>query len=303
MTVPTQPTASDAEARAVAERYLAAWNAHDGAAVAQVVSGSYVDPTLPGPIGGDDLAAYVDGLCDAFPDLRFEHDGEPVVSGTRVVTQWRMRGTNNGTPLPGAPAPTNGTIDLAGIDVFTIDDGRVATVNGYFDQKTFVEQLGLQAIVAPPDEWPVAFGLATRLDLGNLTAPGALSMTWIEVDDGDQGELLQRTTDILTGLAGEPGFIGFQSTSVGGRFLTLTAWTAPEAAESALARSAAHEAARERVWRDGFGARGFTSFWAPYRLNQQFVLCSECAKHVSFEGGQSTTTCECGSEQTVSPYL
>ena len=303
MTVPTQPTATDAGARAVAERYLEAWNAHDGAAVAAVVSGSYVDPTLPGPIGGDDLAAYVNGLCDAFPDLRFEHDGEPVVAGTRVVTQWRMRGTNSGTPLPGAPAPTNGTIDLAGIDVFTVESGRVATVQGYFDQKSFVEQLGLQAIVAPADEWPVAFGLATRLDLGNITSPGAISMTWIEVDGSEQGELIERTTEILTGLAGEPGFIGFQSTSVGQRFLTLTAWTSPEAAESTLARSAAHESARQRVWQDGFGARGFTSFWAPYRLNQQFVLCSACGQHVAFEAGQPTATCTCGAEQTVVPYL
>ena len=173
--VPVQ--AGGADARAVADAYVAAWNAHDGAAVAALVSGTYHDPTLPEPVSGADLAAYVDGLCAAFPDLRFDHDGEPVVSGDRVVSPWRMRGTNDGAPLPGAPAPTNGTCDLAGIDVITVVDGRVSTVQGYFDQKALVEQLGLQAIVAPKDEWPVSFGVANRVDLGNTATPGAISMT------------------------------------------------------------------------------------------------------------------------------
>src|SRR4051794_23143189 len=112
MTVPTQTTAAGSAALAVADRYLAAWNAHDGAAVAAIVSGTYHDPTLPGPIAGPDLATYVDGLCAAFPDLRFDHGGDPVVDGDRVVAPWRMKGTNDGAPLPGAPAATGGTIDL-----------------------------------------------------------------------------------------------------------------------------------------------------------------------------------------------
>lgn len=37
-----------------AHEYLAAWNAHDGAAVARLFApgGTYVDPSLPGPIPG-----------------------------------------------------------------------------------------------------------------------------------------------------------------------------------------------------------------------------------------------------------
>src|SRR5207302_2467976 len=108
MTIPDQRTGSALDA---AHAYFDAWNAHDGAAVARAVTGTYVDPTLPAPISGDDLAANVEGLCSAFPDLRFVHEGT-FVDGDTVTARWRMRGTNNGAALPGAPAPTNGTIDV-----------------------------------------------------------------------------------------------------------------------------------------------------------------------------------------------
>src|SRR3954447_273517 len=150
----TLPGQRAATPDAAADAYFAAWNAHDGAAVAAAVTGTYVDPTLPTPISGDDLAAYVDGLCAAFPDLAFV--SEPLlVDGSTVVGRWRMTGTNDGAPLPGAPAPTGGRIDLPGLDIVTTREGRVVDVVGYFDQKAFVEQLGLQALIAPADSWPV----------------------------------------------------------------------------------------------------------------------------------------------------
>jgi predicted ester cyclase len=290
------------DAVAAAEAYFAAWNAHDGAGVAARVSGSYVDPTLPGPISGADIAAMVDGLCAAFPDLEFVHESTHVDADT-VVARWRMRGTNDGAALPGAPAPTNATIDFPGIDVITVAAGQVDTVVGYFDRQLFVEQLGLQMLPAPKDEWPVAFGLATRVDLGNITTPGALSMTWIEVEPEEAGELQARSAEIVTALASEPTFIAFQSASVGPRNLTLTAWTSPEAAEAALARNAPHAAAMGRFLQERFGTRGFTSIWQPYRLNSQFASCPACGAYVSITAGDSTAGCACGREVDTVPYL
>jgi predicted ester cyclase len=292
-----------ADVLAAVDAYFAGWNAHDGAAVAGAVTGSYVDPTLPQPVSGDDLAANVDAVCAAFPDLRFVH-GAMHVAGDVVVAEWRMQGTNDGAALPGAPAPTGGTIDFPGVDVITVTDGRVDTVVGYFDRQLFLEQLGLQVIPAPANEWPVTFGLATRVDLGTTKTPGAMSFTWIELDDASQeGELNERTTAIITGLAAEPGFIGFQSTSCGGRHVTLTAWTSPEAAESTLARNAAHTEAMSRVTDDGYGARGFTSIWQPYRLNAQFASCPGCSRYVSLPPDATTATCECGGTVEATPYI
>jgi hypothetical protein len=182
-------------------------------------------------------------------------------------------------------------------------DGQVDTVVGYFDQKAFIEQLGFQAIIAPKNEWPVTFGIATRVDLGNTGTPGALSMTWIEVDEADGPELQRRTTEIVTALASDPAFLGFQSTGAGSRNLTLTAWTSPEAAEAALARNAPHTAAMDRVLREGFAVRGFTSIWQPFRLNSQFASCPGCHAYVPFPVDAPAATCECGTEVATEPYL
>jgi LSD1 subclass zinc finger protein len=297
------PTQRDADVPAIVEAYFAGWNAHDGASVAAAVRTSYVDPTLPGPVSGAELAGYVDVLCAAFPNLTFV----PVathVAGDVVTAEWRMQGTNDGAALPGAPAPTGATIDFPGADVITVRDGQVDTVVGYFDQKLFLEQLGFQAIPAPVDEWPVEFGLAARVDLGNTTTPGAISFTWIELNDqAELGELNDRTTEIITAFASDPAFIGFQSTSIGDRNVTLTAWTTPEAAEAAIARNARHTAARNRVFADKFGLRGFTSLWRPYRLNPQFCVCSSCRETVPLTDGATTATCSCGTEVSAAPYI
>jgi len=297
MTIPDQRAGSALDA---ASAYFDAWNAHDGAAVARMVTGTYVDPTLPTPISGEDLAASVEGLCAAFPDLRFVLEGTNV-DGDTVIARWRMCGTNDGAPLPGAPAPTNGTIDLAGIDVITTNDGKVVDVIGYFDQKTFVEQLGLQAIVMPKDEWPASFGTAVRVDLGNTTVPGAISFTWIEADE--TSEIQQRTQEIVTALASDPAFIGFRSASTGTRHVTFTMWTSPEAAEAALARNRPHQEAMDRLWEGSLGRGCFTSIWAPYRINTQFGSCPDCARYVSIPSGAGTGVCECGGSVEVTSYL
>jgi len=287
---------------AAADAYFAAWNAHDGAAVAALVTGTYVDPTLPAPIRGDDLAAYVDGLCAAFPDLAFVTE-PAIVDGSTVVGRWRMTGTNDGAPLPGAPAPTGGRIDLAGIDVVTTRDGRVVDVVGYFDQKAFVEQLGLQAVVMPADEWPVSFGVATRVDIDNMTPPGAISFTWIDIAPEEMGELQQRTQEIVTALASDPAFVGFRAASVGDRFVTMTFWTSPEAAVAALGRNRPHDEAMSRLWKDGFGNRGYTGIWQPYKVNQQFAACAGCGEYVPIPPGDATAACACGGEVAVTSYV
>lgn len=136
----TQPTAVPTE---VVQAYLQGWNDHNGKAVVATLAedGTYVDPTLAGPIGGQTLAEYVDGLAAAFPDLSFDIE-QLTAEGDRVVAQWRMHGTNTG-PLPGLPGPTGRTCDLPGIDVITVGPGGITSVVGYFDQKTFADQLAV----------------------------------------------------------------------------------------------------------------------------------------------------------------
>jgi len=297
MTAVSTRTATD-----VVQAYLDAWNAHDGASVLAALApdGTYVDPTLPAPISGQALVGYVAAFTAAFPDLRF--DVERIsADGDRVIVFWRMRGTNTG-PLPGAPEPTGGTCDLPGIDLISVGDDGITGVVGYFDQKTMVEQLGLQVLVVPANEPPLVFGISARTVLDDTTVPGALSFTWIDVDSPqEQLEVQRRTTEVLQGLAAEPGFIGWVGTSAGLRGHTLTLWHSPEAAEAAVRRSRAHRDGVARVRSRGLGTRVFSSIWTPYRLNDQMARCPGCGATLDIPGG--TATCGCGCTVAVSSYI
>jgi steroid delta-isomerase-like uncharacterized protein len=139
---------TDISALAAAHEYLAAWNARDAERVLASFShgGTYTDPTV-GTLSGPAIAGYVAALCAAFPDLHFDDEGILTAGENVVVARWVMGGTQHG-PLAGRP-PMGREIAVPGIDVITTEDGKVRSVRGFFDQKTFFEQLGLQVLLAP----------------------------------------------------------------------------------------------------------------------------------------------------------
>lgn len=288
----------------VAQAYLQGWNDHDGAAVARLFApdGTYVDPTLPGPLSGEAIAEYVVRLVAAFPDLTFAVEAISV-DGDRVTVQWRMQGTNTG-PFPEAPRPTGGRCDLRGVDVITVGADGITSVVGYFDQKTFTEQLGLQVLIVPRNEWPLHYGTAVRTDLGITTVPGAITMTWIDVEsDEEQDEVASRAETMIEAFASEPGFIGWVGAFSGRRGHTLTAWISPEAAQAAISRNSEHRLARDRVMHGKLGRHVFTSFWKPHHLNDQVGTCPNCDRMVAIASGSQSARCECGGEVAVMSYI
>ncbi|GAB3198011.1 hypothetical protein GCM10027261_24470 [Geodermatophilus arenarius] len=133
----------------LAERYQRGWSDHDGDAVAACFAddGTYVDPSLPGPLPRTAIAGYVNGLVSAFPDLVLTVEDQ-VSEGSRVYFSWRLQGTNSGV-LPGLPAPTQRRCDVPGVDLIEVGPDGITRVVGYFDQKGFFEQLGLRVDVVP----------------------------------------------------------------------------------------------------------------------------------------------------------
>jgi hypothetical protein len=119
-----------------------------------------------------------------------------------------MTGTQSG-PLNGLP-PTEASIKLPGIDVITLGESALLSVQGYFDQRTLFEQLGVQVAVQPANVGPLTFGTSVRFRSSNTSAPGALSMTWIDVRSEAEGEdVKQRSRAIVADMARVPGFIGW----------------------------------------------------------------------------------------------
>jgi steroid delta-isomerase-like uncharacterized protein len=136
---------------AIVKAYMQAWNDHDGAAVRRLFApnGSYLDPTLSDPLPPEGAEMLVSALHTAFPDYVFDYD-RLSVDGDLVFVPWQMRGTFTG-PLPGLPGPTGASFNLSAVDVITVGPEGIISAVGYFDQKSYLEQLGLQVVVAPGD--------------------------------------------------------------------------------------------------------------------------------------------------------
>jgi steroid delta-isomerase-like uncharacterized protein len=253
------------------ERYIDAWNSHDGDAIAACFDpgGGYADP-VAGQLPPPGIPAYASGLFAAFPDLHFELH-VTAVDEPHVVAQWTMTGTQFG-PLNGLP-PTEARIKLPGIDVITLGESGLLSVEGYFDQRTLLEQLGAQVTVQPANVGPLAFGTSIRLRSSNTSVPGALTVTWMDVRSEQEGEdVKERAGAIAAELARAPGFIGWIGVGIAERLYTLTLWEDPEAIRQ-LRASRQHQTAVRQVFETDFGTALHTGVWVPEHLNPQWLRC------------------------------
>ncbi len=85
----------------------------------------------------------------AFPDAHVTFEGE-LAHGDMVVLQWRAVGTNTG-PMMDMPA-TNKHVDVHGCSVYHIVNGKIVHQWDYWDQASFMKQLGMMAEPGAPKE-------------------------------------------------------------------------------------------------------------------------------------------------------
>lgn len=128
----------------LAQRYLAAWNAHDADAVAAFFAPDAVyDDRGAGELaeGREAIATHVRAVIGAFPDLRFElvraAHGEDF-----SCAEWTCRMTHRGV-LAGL-APTGRQATSAGVDVATLDgEGAIVHLVSYYDGAAIMRGLGV----------------------------------------------------------------------------------------------------------------------------------------------------------------
>lgn len=276
----------------VAQRYFDAWNQHNPAAIVATFAegGAYSDPATPGPLSGAAIGAYAAGLWAAFPDLSFDIVSIAQDDAGLVSAEWLMKGTNHGS-LNGLP-PTGVAVALPGADFIRIEDGRIRSVQGYFDSAALSRALGLDVIVQPKAIGPFSFGTSTRASTSKNAVPGAFSITWIEARSEEEKErIMESGRKIATEMLAMPGFISWLGAIVGNRMMTISAWETPQATAQ-LMKGGEHRSAVVQFFNSELGNSALTGVWIPARLNPRRLRCPECSKMLDAEKARGK--CGCG---------
>lgn len=277
----------------VFQQYADAWNRHDAAAIVATFAdgGTYCDPITSGPLTGADIGGYAQSLWAAFPDLSFETVSAMENGDGLLSAEWLMRGTNTGS-LNGLP-PTGKSIAQSGADFVRVKDGKICSVQGYFDPGVVPRSLGLDVIVQPKTIGPWEFGISGRVSSGSRDTPGAFSITFFDARTEEEKQTIRASSQkIAQDMLSIPGFISLVTATVGSRMMTITAWKTPESS-APLMKTGEHREAVSRYFRSEMGGSGgMTGTWIPGRLNPRRVRCEGCAKMAA--SSAPGEKCSCG---------
>lgn len=135
----------------VLDRWYAAWNAHDLAAISALMTEDvrYEDAGAPRAVvnGRGAVEDYVSALFRGVPDMHLEKLEEWVsLGGSVIASYFRLTATLTGAiDPPGAPAiaPTNGAIEFLGMDRSELREGRLARHQIFYDTAENGRQVGL----------------------------------------------------------------------------------------------------------------------------------------------------------------
>ncbi len=119
------------------------WNKHDAAQAARLLSENveYWDVTQTTVFRRrSDVESFFSSFFEAFPHLRFEITNI-FAAGPQVACEWRMQGTQE-KELDGMSA-IGKSIDIAGVSLCRVDEGKIIRQVDYWDSGTMNRQLGL----------------------------------------------------------------------------------------------------------------------------------------------------------------
>jgi hypothetical protein len=138
-----------ADLKDIAQRNIAAFNAHDTNALAALDHQDVVS-TAPSPTGRTELRGreaakgYNQSWFTAFPDAKVTSTND-VIAGDYIVQEGTFEGTNTGTwtSEAGDMPATGKTLKGQFCQVIRTKDGLIVSSNLYFDQVQVLTQLGL----------------------------------------------------------------------------------------------------------------------------------------------------------------
>jgi hypothetical protein len=136
--------------------------------------------TIPENIVGiDGFKDYYSNFVTGFSDVKFTIV-DVFGQGDKLVKHWNFKGTNSGDFF-GMPA-TGKTIDVDGVTLVKMKDGKIAQEQDFMDNMVFLQQLG---IVSSPDNVGIIDNLYKAFGTGDMpTVLGAMDdhIVWNEAE-------------------------------------------------------------------------------------------------------------------------
>ena len=143
-------TAGAEHNRAVAQRWIDAFNARDHAAETAARTADYIahapDSIQAAALDGDAWLEFLGVFVEGFPDLHLEVLDSSADEGM-VAQRILFTGTHTGS-FRGLP-PTNRQVRFSGLEINRMVDGKVAEHWFQLDTVTLFEQLGLRVVPGP----------------------------------------------------------------------------------------------------------------------------------------------------------
>lgn len=136
-------TSTAERTKQVARRYVeGVWNEGNVDGMDEILTTDqlYHDPMSDGAEGLDEFKQFVRGYREAFPDLRYDVE-EYIAEGDKAAFWGRVSGTHEGSFM--GFEPTGNEIDIMGIGVVRVEDGKVAERWANFDLSGMFQQLGI----------------------------------------------------------------------------------------------------------------------------------------------------------------
>ena len=93
--------------------------------------------------GIEEAKQFVDMFKSAFPDMQATVE-DVVAEGDKVITRVTLRGTHQGEVEEFGP-PTGKQVEIEGITIHRIEDGKIAEEWNSYDNLSMLQQLGLAA--------------------------------------------------------------------------------------------------------------------------------------------------------------
>ncbi|WP_248723669.1 ester cyclase [Seonamhaeicola sp. ML3] len=133
-------------------------------------------------VGIEDFKAYYSNFTTGFSDVEFTIDNI-FGQGDNLVKHWSYKGKHTGDFF-GIPA-TGKTVDLTGVTLVKMKDGKIAQEQDFMDNLAFMSQLGIDPFLNPANA-SIIQELYSNFATGNIEAVGAAmdeKIIWNEAEN------------------------------------------------------------------------------------------------------------------------